>query len=241
MTLQVGLVRRVTSDDTRFRLHNWLCSRDLTSSAYAALQPKIRGGRVTSTTQLVIEGFPRSANTYALAAFRCSNGPDPRVADHLHAARSVQLAVRRQLPCVVLVRDPVDACSSLIQRQPVLPRTALAAYVRFYSQVIAVADRVVVSDFPTTTGDFGSVVRELNARFGTSYVPYVRNDANEAWCREFITEADRVDQGAVQTSTIALPHAARAEGHERARALVLAEEALAAEAARTYDAMRSAG
>ncbi len=240
MSSAVRVVRRLTGDDTRFRLHHWLCAHDATSRVYAALQPKVRGNMVTATTQLVIEGFPRSANTYALAAFRCANGPDVEVADHLHAGRSVRTAVDRGLPCIVLVRDPVDACTSMIQRQPVRPRTALEAYVRFYSQVTPVLDDVVVSDFGTTTGDFGAVVGEVNQRFGTSFRPYEHTEANEAWCRAFVIEADRVDQGAVQSSTVALPHADRAAGRESVRAEVCAEGDLVAQAARLYDAVRRA-
>jgi hypothetical protein len=237
MTSAVRVVRRLTSDDTRFRLHHWLSDHDLTSRVYAALQPKVRRNMVTGATQLVIEGFPRSANTYALAAFRCANGPEVEVADHLHAGRSVRVAVDRALPCIVLVRDPVDACTSMIQRQPVRARTALDAYLRFYSQVTPVLDHVVVSDFATTTGDFGAVVLEVNRRFGTSYRRYEHTEANEAWCRDFVTEADRVDQGAVHSATIALPNADRAAGRESVRAAVCAERDLVTEASRTYDAV----
>jgi hypothetical protein len=236
----VRLARRFLGDDTRFRLHNWLCSHDATSRLYAAVQPKVRGGMVTDRTELVIEGFPRSANTYALAAFRCANGPEVVVADHLHSGRSVRVAADRGLPCIVLVRDPVDACTSMIQRQPVRARTALEAYLRFYAQVTLVMDDVVVADFATTTGDFGAVVREVNRRFGTTYQPYEHTEANEAWCREFVTEADRVDQGRVHSSTVALPNAERAEGRGAVRAQVCAERDLVSEAARTYDAVRLA-
>jgi hypothetical protein len=240
MTSAVRVVRRLTGDDTRFRLHNWLCAHDATARVYAALQPTVRGNMVAATTQLVIEGFPRSANTYALAAFRCANGPDVEVADHLHAGRSVRAAVDRGLPCIVLARDPVDACTSMIQRQPVRARTALAAYLRFYAQVTPVLDNVVVSDFATTTGDFGAVISEVNRRFGTSYRPYEHTEANEAWCREFVIEADRVDQGAVQGSTVALPHADRVAGREAVRAGVCAEGDLVRQAERLYDGVRRA-
>jgi hypothetical protein len=240
MNALVRGVRRATSDDVRFRLHNWLCSHGATSRAYAAFQPKVRGNLVTHATQLVIEGFPRSANTYALAAFRCANGPDVEVADHLHAGRSVRVAAGRRVPCIVLVRDPVDACTSMIQRQPVRARTALDAYLRFYAQVTPVLGQVVVSDFATTTGDFGAVIDEVNRRFGTAYQRYEHTEPNEAWCRAFVTEADRVDQGAVRGSTIALPHADRAAGRERVRALVRAERELVGEARRMYDALRRA-
>jgi len=92
-------------------------------------------------TEIVIEGFPRSANTYALAAFTCANGPRTVVASHLHAASSVAQGVRRGLPVIVVLRDPLDACASLLQRQPVQASSALGAYVRFHERVRPLVER----------------------------------------------------------------------------------------------------
>lgn len=222
--------RRATSDDTRFRLHNWLCSRRSSERVYGFVQPKIRLLRVDDDTDLVIEGFPRSANTYAVAAFRCANGSDPVVADHLHSSASVREGVRRGLPVLVLIRDPVAACASLIQRQAVRPATALTAYIRFHRGIEPVLDRVVVSGFETTTTSFGTAIEALNRRFGTAYRVYEPTPENEAWCRDFVLAADRADQGAVRPHTVALPHAERRAGRREVVNAVLRESALVAEA-----------
>jgi hypothetical protein len=239
MTLAARSVRRVLGDDARLRLHNWLCSRGPTLGAYALLQPKIRPARVTGDTDLVIEGFPRSANTYALAAFRCANGEGPVVADHLHAAASVRDAVERRIPAIVVLRDPVDSCVSLIQRQAVRPGTALEAYVRFHTGIRPVLGDIVVSDFTTTTTAFGSAIAAANSRFGTSFVPYDHTEANEAWCRTFVVEADRVDQGEVRESTVALPQAARHRDRQPIVDAVLRERELVTEARRLYAEIRT--
>jgi hypothetical protein len=239
MTPAIRVVRRLTRDDTRFRLHNWLCSRPLTTRAYTALQRKLRSGLVTDRTQLVLEGFPRSANTYALAAFTCANGPDVVVASHLHAASSVQQGVRRGLPVIVVLRDPLDACVSLLQRQPVRPASALRAYLRFHEGVRPIVSDVVLSDFPVTTGSFGTVIDAVNDRFGTGFTPYEHTPANEAWCRDYVTEADRRDQGEVRESTVALPQAGRRQGRERVVEAVTAEAELLDQAQRLYRDLRA--
>jgi hypothetical protein len=239
MTAAVRVVRRLTRDDTRFRLHNWLCSHTPTSRAYVALQPKLRGGLVTDRTGLVIEGFPRSANTYALAAFTCANGSTTVVASHLHAAASVAEGVRRALPVVVVLRDPLDACVSLLQRQPVRPSTALRAYVRFHERISPHASDLVLSDFPVTTGDFGATIGAVNRRFGTSFTVYQHTPENEAWCRDYVVDADRRDQGEVRESTVALPQVGRQEGREQVVEAVTAEASLLERARRLYDELRS--
>jgi hypothetical protein len=241
MNITVSAVRRVTNDDTRFRLHNWLCSRPVTMRGYALLQPKVRGGVVNDRTDLVLEGFPRSANTYALAAFRRTNGPGPVVASHLHTAVSVVEGVRRGLPVVVVVRDPVDACASMIQRQPVTPRSALTAYIRFNSTVVEHLTDVVVSDFAVTTSSFGSVIKELNQRFGTTFTPYDHTETNERWCREFVIEADRTDQGLVRARTVALPQASRRRESQAVKNAVRQEKALVHRAEDAYHAVLAQG
>jgi hypothetical protein len=239
MSYAVRVVRRLTRDDTRFRLHNWLCSHDLTSRVYAALQPKLRGGMVSERTDLVIEGFPRSANTYALAAFTCANGPGTVVASHLHAASSVAQGVRRGLPVIVVLRDPLDACASLLQRQPVRASSALRAYVRFHERVRPLAGDVVLSDFAVTTGAFGATLEAVNRRFGTTFSPYEHTPDNEAWCREFVIEADRRDQGEVRESTVALPQASRRERREPVVDAVAREASLLEQARRLYQDLRA--
>jgi hypothetical protein len=71
--------------------------------------------RVRRDTRLLIEGFPRSANTFVEAALRLSQPDDLRLAHHSHAPASVIWACRRGIPAIVLIRDPVDAVASFLE------------------------------------------------------------------------------------------------------------------------------
>lgn len=229
----------VLDDDARFRLHCWLTSCRLTRTAYGAARPELGGLAVGPHTDLVIEGFPRSANTYAVAAFRCANGGAAVLADHLHVAASVVAGVRRGLPVIVVVREPVEAVASLVQRQPMRPETALRAYVRFYARIQRVLPEVVVSDFPVTITAFGSVIEAVNRRHGTAYRPYELTPANERWCREFVLDADVRDQGQLRIETVALPQAARAEQRRPIVESVLAHRDLVDRARDLYAEVRA--
>src|SRR6185503_18662977 len=84
-------------------------------------------------TGIVIEGFLRSGNTFAVAAFRVANGADVHVGRHLHGAPHVLRAVRYGLPTLVLIRRPADAVASYLVRRPTLtPEDALLEYLDFY-------------------------------------------------------------------------------------------------------------
>ena len=121
-------------------------------------------------TELVIEGFPRSGNTFAVLAFQLAQQREVAIAHHLHHPAQVLRGARRGVAVVVLIRDPEAAVRSLALRRPDVPlKTLLRQYVDFYSVLDSVRERVVVATFEEVTGDFGAVTARVNARFGTDY------------------------------------------------------------------------
>src|SRR2546427_7470725 len=55
-------------------------------------------------TDILIEGFPRSANSFSVAAFRLAQGPPVEVAHHTHAPANAIAAFRRHIPALILIR-----------------------------------------------------------------------------------------------------------------------------------------
>ena len=79
-------------------------------------------------TEIVIEGFPRSANSFAVNAFVLAQGRPVHVAHHVHAAAQVLAAGRAGVPAILLIREPTDAIVSYLLWQPHLrPRHAVAS------------------------------------------------------------------------------------------------------------------
>ena len=64
-------------------------------------------------TQICIEGFPRSGNTYSVSAFKLAN-KGIKISHHLHVPAQVLLAVQYQIPTIVVIRNPLDAVTSLL-------------------------------------------------------------------------------------------------------------------------------
>ena len=95
--------------------------------------------------ELVMEGFPRSANTFAVVAFRQAQGRDVSMAHHLHVEAQVFEGVRLGKPVVVLIRQPTDAVKSLIIRHPGADvESAFKRYISFYKNIEKVIDQVVL-------------------------------------------------------------------------------------------------
>lgn len=171
---------------------DWLAARGLLWPLVAARQPPIRVAErpaaaervlaklgfpgsiterlVTAESDACIDGFPRSANTYAVAGFRGWNR-GARVAHHMHAAFQVRRAVRLGVPCCVLVRRPLEAVAStlLMDRQRVSDDSCFRSYIRYHRGIAPLVERIVVCRFEEVVADPSIVVQRLNERFGTSF------------------------------------------------------------------------
>ncbi|NIO21677.1 MAG: hypothetical protein GTN76_13330, partial [Candidatus Aenigmarchaeota archaeon] len=79
-------------------------------------------------------------------------------------------SVAMDIPTVLLLRNPEEAVASWLVFQSSLNADIyLKAYIKFYNAIVPLLDRLIVSDFPTTTGDFNKVIQTTNNRYGTTY------------------------------------------------------------------------
>ena len=140
-------------------------------AVYLRLARMRHGDRVLGPgTELVIEGFPRSANTFAVTAFEMAQPAPVAVAHHLHSAGHVTAAVHRGVPALLLVRAPADAVVSSVMRKPSLDLAAVAGrYETFHRPLLPLLDHIEVAGFDQVTTDFGAVIDRVNARFGTRF------------------------------------------------------------------------
>lgn len=140
------------------------------------------GEFIGDRTEVVIEAFPRSASSFAVAAFRLAQEPNPTaIAHHTHMPAQVMEAARRALPTMVLVREPVDAVVSHVIRSPDLSvRSAMRGYVRFYRPLLLLRRAFVTAAFDEVIADYGAAIGRLNERFGTSFGLFEHTAANVA-------------------------------------------------------------
>jgi hypothetical protein len=125
---------------------------------------------VGSHTDLVIDGFQGSANSFAADAFLASQTRPVMVAHHMHSPNQIIKAVRREIPTLVTIRDPAGACLSLTCRWPyVSMQQALRSYVGFYSALKPHVRQLVLSPFQLTTKHLDASITAVNERFGTDF------------------------------------------------------------------------
>ena len=136
---------------------------------------------VTPDKLVVIEGFPRSGNSFARRAFIMAQDESfdkTRIAHHLHVPAQVMLAARWRIPTLVLLRRPRDAVLSLVIRDPISVDQALRYYISFYETAEKYRDAYVLGRFEEVTGDFGRVIQRLNEKFGTTFSLFRHDEEN---------------------------------------------------------------
>jgi hypothetical protein len=129
------------------------------------------GEFTTKKTQIVIEGFPRSANSSTVAHFQSLN-PQIAIAHHHHVPAQVIQGVNWRLPTLVLIRQPEDAIASFKCLQPGLSlTTAIKGYNRFYGTLLPYVSSFLIAPFDHLFEDFAQIIHRINQKFSCDFCP----------------------------------------------------------------------
>jgi hypothetical protein len=152
---------------------------------YPGPSPEVLGPQ----TELVIDGYTRSASTFAVYALQLAQERPVRLAHHLHAPAQLITAARSGVPTLLVIREPAGAILSQLVREPgVAMRDALVAYIRFHDCLQVYRDRFVIGEFENVTHDYGSVISRLNDRFGLGLTQFAHTQSNMDECFQFIAQ-----------------------------------------------------
>lgn len=127
-------------------------------------------------TQIVIEAYPRSSNSFAVRLFRHANPdiPADRISHHSHIVSNVRHAVGWGIPVLVIIREPVKTISSnmLAVQDTSDGRLEILTvkYLDFYTWVRNNAEKVVIARFEDIVeGRFRMISEALNNKFGVNF------------------------------------------------------------------------
>ena len=199
----------------RYLVRTRLASHEWPYLALAGLKRNDGLGQtvVTRNTDLVIEAFPRSGNTFAVQAFLSSQQKPVRLAHHLHAPSQIKRATRYRVPALVILRNPKDAVLSFVIKEPVVcVADALQSWIRFYKTIAAIHGDFVISRFEDITADFGAIIKVVNDRFQRDFGVFVHTPDNVRKCFDAIDGRyrDRFGAGTIHEDQVGRPSTARA-------------------------------
>lgn len=179
--------------------------------AYMKFRPLYREIIVSKKSEVVIEGFPRSANTYAVAAFEHAQGRHVKIARHLHAPAQIIKSVQLGKPTMLLIREPRDAVLSLTIRETGLPISlCLKKYLSFYRKVYPHRAGCLIVTFQDVIHNYGSVIEKLNQKFSTMFKIFHHTKEDNAIVFNKIEDMERNYSGAKFNETrVSRPSALR--------------------------------
>jgi hypothetical protein len=148
---------------------------------------------VNDNTDLMIEGFPRSGNTFAVAAFNFPQGGNLDIARHRHEAGHVALAVKLKKPVLIIVRNPIDAVISLCIREKIDVKYSLQYYINFHKKILQHSEHILFVDFKEAIVDMGKVIEKINIKFNTNFSVFVHNKENISKVGLIVTKMDRLE------------------------------------------------
>ncbi|MFX0197327.1 MAG: hypothetical protein ACFFCW_14480 [Candidatus Hodarchaeota archaeon] len=139
---------------------------------------------VKGKTKICIEGYPRSANSYLVRMFKMANNiPPVQICHHSHSIHIVKKAVKFRIPVLVVIRNPIDAITSLCIARKGIKGVSnqnitihIFEYLDFYSWISKNLDKVELCSFENVISNFNLVIAKLNDRFGTEFNGFFNED-----------------------------------------------------------------
>ncbi|MBV6395999.1 MAG: hypothetical protein HFACDABA_01587 [Anaerolineales bacterium] len=149
---------------------------EISAGLFRLKQPGIT---TTQTTEIVIEGAPSSGNSFALVAFEAAQKKKVRIAHHQHLPFQVTRAARYHIPCIVIIRPPLDAVVSRVARygfyQPQTRQAelwagyALRHWNMFHEQILDCRPKFLVCEFRELISDYPAVIERTNSKFNARF------------------------------------------------------------------------
>lgn len=145
----------------------------------ARMKPSNGRNLVNKDTHIVIEGFPRSANTFSVNAFKYAQQRPCNIAHHFHAAAQILLAVRWGIPAITLIRDPREAITSIyVYDSSYSIKSYLRSYISFYTTLVPYKHAFITAPFHEVINDFGAIIVRVNRKYDTRFTPFVSSKEN---------------------------------------------------------------
>lgn len=156
--------------------------------------------QINDTTTVLVDSYPRSANSFFEAAFTKAHGGRESVAHHSHAAGQVLIGLKRNLPCIVLIRNPVSAIVSFYEMNEGSYSIDLCTseYIKFYSSLEEHIDKIIILETQEIESRFYDLMKMLRERYGLSVEPYSIDAATRAELFQIVDETGLERNGHVE-------------------------------------------
>lgn len=178
---------------------------------YTIISKKLTGRDCYTTrhSDIVIDGHPRSANTYATYAFKMAQTKDVIIANHIHKKSQFLIAEKYGIPAILLIRNPLDCISSLLIRQPKYNPVVLFEGYSYLYEGLKSSNSFVVGDFEDIINNYAEIIRRVNMKFGKKFDLYYKTPENEDIVKHIVHTQDELKDASDYDQRVAYPNESR--------------------------------
>lgn len=152
----------------------------------------------TRDSDLCIEGYPSSGNSFSFALLRFSD-PDLRIAHHCHSVANLAIALSYGVPAVCLIREPTDAIASRLARFGGDVQSAVVEYIDFYRFAVRHRDRLTIVTFDEVTREPMTFLTRIERACGRRFAIADAADLDRR-AREYMTRWTRRNDDVIRVS-----------------------------------------
>jgi hypothetical protein len=165
---------------------------------------------LSANYDIIIDGYPRSANTFTTFAFKACQDRPVKISSHHHNPASVLGAIKQKKPALVLIREPNEAILSwsVFSGYPI--KYNIETYIDYYSILAPKSAKFIIGRFDEVTVSLDNIVARLNARFACNF--RLKTMLDTAARSQIFSEIERshlIDNGKADPRRIARPSEAR--------------------------------
>ncbi|MGE0755271.1 MAG: hypothetical protein AB7L92_08955 [Alphaproteobacteria bacterium] len=173
----------------------------------------------------VVQGFPRSGNTFLAMLLKEFAARPVNIFTHLHVPAMFTLALENDKTIFMPVREPLGSVVSLIQMKGWSCGRALDHYVEYYTNAQRFIDRVQVMDFKNFTRDIPLALQIIEQHSGIPYKKPASHEKAEERVFALIDELNIRRTGVIRVNDLHRPHAGRQAGKSAIVAILRARHA----------------
>ena len=116
-------------------------------------------------SDLCLEAYPSSANSFLCRVVKYLN-KDLNIAQHTHSIANIKIALKYNIPVVIIIRDPLEAISSRVVRFNTGIGQGIFEYINFYEFVAEHFDKLIVVCFEDVVKNTSSVLQKIRKSTG---------------------------------------------------------------------------
>jgi len=166
---------------------------------------------------MVVQGFPRSGNTYLSIAISEYRNFEGSIFSHIHTPAIFFHAFRKNIPVVMPIRDPLSSIVSLIQLTGWDDLRCIDHYKCYYRLSRPYAERLIILNFKDFTKNTPDAFKRISQHSGMEFRD-VPHEQIQAYCFEEIDRRSLAQSGEMVSNWIHRPDETRSSKKDEVRA-----------------------